>query len=526
MTRSFEVLRQLVVAMLALGTLLAAAAHSQDAADGAWLSLPPPPSLEGLEPPVAEQLGQLRELVDAAVADPETGGAELVEPIGELARHYHAYDLREAAGQLYRIAMRLAPEDFRWTYLLGYLAHGDGDLDEAARRYERALELVPGVRPAMVRLAEVYLAQGRPREAEALLTRVLSSDPSAAAAMAVAGELALSEKRWRAAIELFESALELESGANRLYYPLAQAYRGLGEVDRARELLARRGTVGIKPADPLIDSLPKLTTGARVHVLRGRAAFDAGRFAEAEAEFRAAVEADPRNIAARVNLGAAANARGDTEAAIEVFREVVELAPGNSTAWFNLGSLHESRGEREAAADAFREAVLYEPGDAEIRQRFGDALFALGRLEQALEQYRRAVELEPAAALARLGEARVLAQLGRLGEARRRLEEGVDRLPASGLLTFALASILAAAPDLELRDGERALELAAVLHASRPSLEHAELVGQALAEAGRCAEAATWIDAVVANVEGLPPAVVEQLETRAEGYRAGPPCRP
>ncbi|MDX1503483.1 MAG: tetratricopeptide repeat protein, partial [Thermoanaerobaculia bacterium] len=305
--------------------------------------------LEALEPAVAEQIAALDELARARLADEGQPAAERAQAVGELGQLYHAYDLRAAAADCYELAAELAPADFRWPYLLGYVRQAEGRLEEAAKLYEKALAILPGVRPALVRLGQVYAGLGRLEAAERNLREAARSDPSGAAARAELGELYLSPGRPAAAAEALREALAIEPSANRLYYPLAMALRALGEEEEARRLLGLVGKVGVKPADPLIDGLAGLTTGARVRLLRGRAAYGAGRFREAAEEFARAVEADGNSIPARVNLGSALAALGENEAAAEQFRWVVEAAPANLAALYNLGSLAAAAGDHEAA---------------------------------------------------------------------------------------------------------------------------------------------------------------------------------
>jgi hypothetical protein len=85
---------------------------------------------------------------------------------------------------------------------------------------------------------------------------------------------------------------------------------------------------------------------------------------------------------------------------------------------------------------------------------------------------------------------------------------------------------LAGSPDPSLRDGERALALIEPLVEVQPTAAHVETLAMALAELGRCDEAATWQQRVVdahrqaGDAESLPP-----LEATLARYRGGAPCR-
>jgi tetratricopeptide (TPR) repeat protein len=158
--------------------------------------------------------------------------------------------------------------------------------------------------------------------------------------------------------------------------------------------------------------------------------------------------------------------------------------------------------------------------------------------DQALERYRLVIRLLPTSDRARLGEASVLAHQGKLSAAKARLGEAQELLPDSGLLARALARVLAASPDPTLRDGERALQLAERIFQAQNSPEHAELLALALAELGRCSEAAALTAQIVEALRGLQaslgetPTAAEEAAVgqlgRFEGlqrrFGAGPPC--
>jgi len=487
-----------------------------------WLQLPEV-DLSVLEPAVADQLRSLEARTLDRLDNETVPLEDLSEPIGDLGRHYHAYGLDEAAASCYRIARRLDPEAFQWPYLLGYLMQSTGDLEAAESAYLEALNLYRSVPQALLRLGEVYRDQGKPEAAEQLFLEALSLDEDSAAVQAALGEFYGAEGRYDEAIRLLETALTRVPDANRLYYPLALAYRGRGDIEQARELMARRGTVGLKPADPVIDPLTELKTGERAYLLAGQTAFRAGRYEEAVAAFRKAVAAAPDSVAARVNLGSALGEMGDVDAALVEYDRTLEIAPENPTALFNAGRLRASRGEIEAALAQLRSAADNAPEDVSIRLLFADLLNAAGDPQGALNEYRAAADLDPDSESARLGEAQVLVSLYRFSEARDVLELALSRVPTSGLLAHALSRLLSMAPDAQVRDGARALELAEKVFAARPETAYAEVVAAALAELGRCDEAVEWQRQVVESTQE--PELAVQREGVVELYSAGPPCR-
>ena len=488
----------------------------------------PHPDLAGLEPAVAASLRDARAVLEGLLAAPEGAlSAELAEVYGELGQLYHAHDFAAAATASYRNAVRLAPDEPRWTYLLALLDQAAGRLQEAADGYTRAVELRPDLVAALVHLGELRLAQDQPDEAERLFHRALAAARTAAA-YAGLGQAALSRRSYREAIAHFEAALAAAPDADALHHPLALAYRGAGETERAREHLARAGSVGVRPPDPWLDELQQVARGERWHLLRGRVAFRKGRFADAATEFRLAVAARPESAGARIALGAALAAAGDRPAALAELEAALRLEPQNGTAHYNLGSLLMAEEGRAAeAAEHLRAAVAADPGDGAAHNALGRLLDRAGKPEEALAHFTEAVEHLPADEQAALDEAAFLVRLGRYRPARARLEEALARLPDSGRLIHALARVLAASPDLTVRDGARALELAQKVHAARPEAFAAATVAMAHAELGRCDEAAWWQRRALeaARAEG-PPERLAELERTLAGYERGAPCRP
>jgi tetratricopeptide (TPR) repeat protein len=431
-----------------------------------------PPDLSGLEPAVAAQISEMRTL-DAP---------------GDLGQVYLAYGFNDSAADCFRAAATRDPKDFRWPYLLGAAQQAAGRLDEAAVAFTAAMTLEPNASAGWVHLGEIRLLQGDLDDADVALRKALAIPATSAAAHSLLGQTALARHDFEGAAEHLEAALAAVPEASRLHVPLALAYRGLNDRARAEDHLARAGPVGLKPPDPLLEGVANLRVGERVALMRGRTAAQAGRHADAAVEFRKALAAQPESVEARVNLGSVLALAGDRAGAAEQFREALRLDPSNATAHFNLGSLlpaAEARPHLEAV-------VAARPDDAEARRLLAQSLRESGRLPEALEQYGKALALAPADELARLGEAETLVRSKRYAEARRRLEDDLRQMPTSGLLSHALARLLAACPDRSVRDGARALELAQTVFVAQPSSEHASTMAMALAELGRCEEAAQW----------------------------------
>ena len=104
----------------------------------------------------------------------------------------------------------------------------------------------------------------------------------------------------------------------------------------------------------------------------------------------------------------------------------------------------------------------------EAQFSLANALRRSGRVEESLSHYLEVLRLNPAVSQAGFGYAMGLVRLGRYREARDRLERDVQSFPDQPGLAHALARLLAAAPDDQVRDGERAVRMVEALTKTQP----------------------------------------------------------
>ena len=363
--------------------------------------LPPPkttlvsvqrPDLTTLENDVREQIKSQQDSLASLVKKADATEADLSEAYGLMGQTYHAYSLTVPARECYVNASRLAPRDFRWIYMLAKLDEQQGDVSEAIRRYQFASSLQPKFVAVPVNLGNIYLQLNRLEEAKASFLTALEIDKSSAAAYYGLGQVELSKRNYGEAIDRFQKALALSAQANRIHYSLAMAYRGLGDAEKAKTHLAQQGSVGVRVADPLMDALQGLLQGARAHLIRGRLAFEAKRYADAATEFRLAVSAQPDNVAAHVNLGAALTQTGDLKAATEEFETTLRLDSTNATAHYNLAVLRAREKKHQEAIVHLQAVARINPNDFAARFLLVQQLAELDRCAEAADWQRKTIE--------------------------------------------------------------------------------------------------------------------------------------
>ncbi len=412
-------LRGILLAVLLAGA--AGPAGAQPAESAPELVPIPRPALEQVDEAVRRQLEEVRREADqllagGAAAAPEAR-AQAAETVGTLGRLYFLYDLPDAAEAALANAHRLAPEEFRWAYYLGAVRQQAHRAAAAVEAFETALALRPGELPVLLRLGEVELSRGDAAAARGWFERARAVDPDSAAALHGLARLAALEGDWPTAASLLAAVLERQPEATRVHYELGMAYRELGDLDRAREQLARQGQGEVRFADPLVEELAALVSGSGVYMVSGNSAFARGDWALAAEAYRRAVAAAPDDLTARQSLASALARAGRPEAALEELAEVLRRDPDNAFAHYNVATLEVARGRTAEALPHFEAALAAAPDFADAHFNLATALEQLGHFAEAEEHYAASLELEPEDRQARLHHARVLLRLDRAAAA-------------------------------------------------------------------------------------------------------------
>jgi len=520
---------------LTLLILLAATAETRSQQDPKSSSLPAPrtnlvvvnwPDLSTLEVEVREQMLKAQASLTASVKSLGAEDARLAEAYGLMGRTLHAYSLNSPARECYLNASRLAPKDFRWVYLLAKLDHQDGRIEEAIKNYLVVRNLNPLYAAASVNLGNIFLEANRVADARQHFAAALNVDKDSAAAHYGLGQVALSERNFAEAVRYFERTLAMVPAATRVHYSLAMAYRGLGQLEKAKANLSLQGTVGVRAADPLFDQLQELVQGERLHLIRGRLALEAERYTEAANEFRKAVAAKPESVTGRVNLGAVLTLLGDVSGAIEQFEAVLRIAPENVNAHYNLGLLLTTQNQHQEAIRHLQAVLQSNPRDSSARFLLAQAYLKSDRRDEALEEFSRIVDADPNNERALLEQVRLLFLKKQYKQALDRLDKSHAQFPQKIATAITLATLLATSPSYDLRNGTRALELAQRTYKATGSIEHAAVISMALAELGLCVEAAQWQKKLIDAAQGKEKiTVVESLKRDLEGYERST-CKP
>lgn len=137
-------------------------------------------------------------------------------------------------------------------------------------------------------------------------------------------------------------------------------------------------------------------------VERGESLLASGDAAGAEAAFREAIEAEPEDVRAHLDLGLSLEMQERFEDAEQAYRAAIALDGEFAEALNNLGVLLRDTGRIDEAVEVLGAAVRARPGFASAQLNYGLVLEELGRADEAMAAYRRVIELAPREPTARI----------------------------------------------------------------------------------------------------------------------------
>lgn len=477
----------------------------------------------------------------------------------------------EAAVESLERARRLRPDDLPTLLRLGRLALSADRPDDARERFEAALEVDPASAAALAGLGRIAAEQDRPQEAAERFERALEIQPEA---NALHHQLGMAYRDLgdmdRAREHLALNRGDTVSFPDPLIDGLAGFLQGadvhlkrgnwaLEAGDLERALAEYRIAADKAPEDPLARfniGVALLRRGERDEALKhfrqaieldpdfrnarynlAATLAEAGRWDEAVEHYERAYRIDPLDHEAHLDWAVALARAGRPERAAEELRAVLEEAPDNlptlkARGRLELAGLALAAGRPEEALEHRRIAVQLAPELREARLALARLLARGGRFGEAATQYEAAIELEPSDVQARFGRAMALLLGDETARARRVLEEDLavlEALEASAEvvpLAHVLARLLATAEDAEVRDGERALDLAFRVFRADRKLGHAETVAMALAETGQFDRAVAWQRKILEQADGMGrPDLTRRARERLALYQEGRPVR-
>jgi len=233
--------------------------------------------------------------------------------------------------------------------------------------------------PALALLAALTVVLAGP---EAVRADVSRSQETKARAFALLSDGIAAYRKGEAkkAIDLLTQVTNVALNSFRAFYYLGLAYK----LDRQF----------LKAIDPITFALELDPTNMQAHVDLGDCYLQRGDTEEALAEYHRALAVQQSFAPGWDGLARAAEATGDDDKAVEDFKKAIELNPGFPDASLNLGDLYLRRDRLDEAVELFLKAIAVRPDFAAAHNRLGVAYARQKLVNEAIAALRKAAELE------------------------------------------------------------------------------------------------------------------------------------
>lgn len=189
-------------------------------------------------------------------------------------------------------------------------------------------------------------------------------------------------------------SLQVTGFEDQFHYPLVFAiflliFENLLSERRGRLLLKMMRLVPIGRMFPIILLLAASASygqTVRSHVKSGNEAYEKTKFADAEAEYKKALELDPKSLEAQFNLGNAYYKQQRFDEAQRSYGTTIAASQspgGRSMAYYNLGNALFRSNKLHESIEAYKQALRLNPADDDARYNYQ---LAKDRLKQQNQQ--------------------------------------------------------------------------------------------------------------------------------------------
>lgn len=352
----------------------------------------------------------------------------------------------ENAGEMLEKVFARHLQDFEGGILKAMLLLSEKENDATAEALV-LLDMLNNVYPpsAMVEFlrARAHLMKGNEASASEAIDRALELQPDTREALVLQGRLRLSQGRFQEVANSMESFLRRHPGDLEMTLLLAEAERRRGKATAAAVALA-------EIADP-----PE--SYVRWHLERGLVSRSLGNNEDARSALEKAQTLEPANLLATAELVSLDVLAKDYDSALRRAEKQRKLHPQSALPHYLRATVLASQSKLKEAEEALQAALRLEPGMLAAYELLVRICSATGRLEEAVGKLEEAREIDPENIAVLMTLAGIHESTGSKGQARECYEEILKK---DQNFVQALNNLAVILGDSSAEDLERAQQLA------------------------------------------------------------------
>jgi Flp pilus assembly protein TadD len=310
---------------------------------------------------------------------------------------------------LLRQIVTLDPKNLNGHANLGVLLYFDGQYADAIPEMRRALQIAPNLWKIRALLGIAEKRTGDPGGAQSDLEAAFPN--------------------------LHEQKIQMEAGLELVELQVAggQFDRALSVVSRLQEaapqnpqLLLAAWQISREMTDQtLLNMMLAAPRSAEMHMMMAGELAREGDQTRAIQEYREAIRLNPRlpgvhyelAVQLRASPDAALNAQAEAE-----FKAAIEVNPYDEKSWRQVGEVIAARNDFKTAAEDFRKALALQPKDSDAETDLAGALISSNKNSEALPLLEQAVKDDPTNTAAHYRLSALYRRMGRSADAQREMQ--------------------------------------------------------------------------------------------------------
>lgn len=282
----------------------------------------------------------------------------------------------------YRKAYALAPAMTGLRLNLGLALFKNGNYKQAAAMFEPLLKAHPDDRQLTILVGMSHYGQGQFAAASPYLELAAKGDPQNLPLLLTLAHSCLYSNQFQCVLDTFHQIMALNAESAEADMLVGEA---LDEMkDRVGAIREFRAAVQADPREP------------NVHFGLGYLLWTNGQYGEAAGQFQAEIDNAPQHLQATLYLADSEMQLNQLNSAEPLLERLVKRSPSNAMAHRDLGIVYAEQDRKQDALAEFQAAIRLAPKDANAHWRLGRLYRSMGKAAEAKAEFDKTQNLNKA----------------------------------------------------------------------------------------------------------------------------------
>ena len=299
--------------------------------------------------------------------------------LGLLEAHQEHYP---EAIRYYRKALGLAPAMTGLRLNLGLALFKEGDYGQAILMFDPLVKAQPDDQRLNILVGMSHYGLGQYGAASPYLKKAAASDPQNLTLLLTLAHSCLLSSQYPCVLDAFHQIVALNAESAEADMLVGEALDEMKDPVGAQQEF--RAAIQANPKEP------------NVHFGLGYLLWTKGQYPEAAKEFQAELDNDPEHLQAMLYLADAEIQMNGEDDARGLLEKLVKLNPDNGMAHRDLGIVYADQERRQDAQAEFEAAIKIKPTDVNAHWRLGRLYRTMGKTVEAKAEFDKANSLNKA----------------------------------------------------------------------------------------------------------------------------------